>query len=175
MSFASFTEEQDSIALLQRSLERGRLGHAYLFHGADLDELEAVARTLAKTVNCTQPKARGQARSAAADSGLPLDSCDACDSCRRIDSFNHPDVFWLRPESKSRVIRIEQIRKHERLKFEAAAHPVAARDVSRTQLRWNRIIEEVGSENEQNRVNECRFPYPGPTGNNEHAVGQRLL
>jgi DNA polymerase-3 subunit delta' len=110
MSFASFTEEQDSIALLQRSLERGRLGHAYLFHGADLDELEAVARTLAKTVNCTQPKARGQARSAAADSGLPLDSCDACDSCRRIDSFNHPDVFWLRPESKSRVIRIEQIR-----------------------------------------------------------------
>ena len=48
------------------------------------------------------------------------------------------------------IIRIEQIRKHERMELEAAAHPVAARDISRTQLRWNRIIEEAGSENEQN-------------------------
>src|SRR3989344_3535146 len=48
------------------------------------------------------------------------------------------------------IIRIEQIRKHERLKLEAVAHPVAARDVSRAQMRWNRIVEEAGSENEQN-------------------------
>ena len=48
------------------------------------------------------------------------------------------------------VIRIEQIRKHERMKIAAFAHPVAARDVPRTQLRWNRIVEESGSDNEQN-------------------------
>ncbi|RJQ35810.1 hypothetical protein C4568_00280 [Candidatus Parcubacteria bacterium] len=48
------------------------------------------------------------------------------------------------------IIRIEQIRKHEREQFESAAHPVAARDVSRTQLRWNRIVEETGSDSEQN-------------------------
>lgn len=48
------------------------------------------------------------------------------------------------------IIRIEQIRKHEREKLAAAAHPVAARDVSRTQLRWSRIVEEAGSDNEQN-------------------------
>ena len=48
------------------------------------------------------------------------------------------------------IIRIEQIRKHERMRFESAAHPIAARDVSRTQLRWNRIVEEAGSDNEQN-------------------------
>ena len=48
------------------------------------------------------------------------------------------------------IIRIEQIRKHERTQYETAAHPIAARDVSRTQLRWNRIVEEAGSENEQN-------------------------
>jgi hypothetical protein len=48
------------------------------------------------------------------------------------------------------IIRIEQIRKHERQQFEAAARPVAARDVSRAQLRWNRIVEESGSDNEQN-------------------------
>jgi FlaA1/EpsC-like NDP-sugar epimerase len=48
------------------------------------------------------------------------------------------------------IIRIEQIRKHERMKVEATAHPVAARDISRTQLRWNRIVEEASSDNEQN-------------------------
>lgn len=110
MSFAHFTAEQDSIALLQRSLERGRLGHAYLFHGADSDELEQVARTLAKTVNCQRPRRR-PARAGDGDSPPPaVDCCDECDNCRRIDANNHPDVFWLRPESKSRVIRIEQIR-----------------------------------------------------------------
>ena len=47
------------------------------------------------------------------------------------------------------VIRILQIRHHEHLKFEAAQKPVAAQDVSRVQLRWSRIKEESGSEDEQ--------------------------
>jgi len=103
MSFADFPEQQDAVQLLQRSLDRGRLGHAYLFNGVNLEELEGVARTLAKTLTCERPPRRG------AD-GLALDCCDACAPCRRIDEGNHPDVFWLRPESKSRVIRAEQIR-----------------------------------------------------------------
>ena len=103
MSFADFSGQQDSVELLQRSLERGRLGHAYLFHGADLGELESVARTLAKTLNCESPKRRSP-------DGPAVDSCDACLSCRKIDGNNHPDVMWLRPESKSRQIRIKQIR-----------------------------------------------------------------
>lgn len=48
------------------------------------------------------------------------------------------------------VIRILQIRHHEALKFEAAGHTVAAHDVPRSQLRWNRIMEETRSGNEQN-------------------------
>src|SRR5262245_16803219 len=103
MSFANFPSHQDSVTLLQRSLERGRLGHAYLLQGADLPQLETLARTLAKTLNCEQPvrTAPGQP---------PIDSCDVCPSCRKIDAEHHPDVLWLRPESKLRVIRIEQVR-----------------------------------------------------------------
>jgi DNA polymerase-3 subunit delta' len=103
MGFADFPEQQDVVRLLQRSLERGRLGHAYLFNGPDLGELEAVARTLAKTLSCERPPRRSEG-------GLALDCCDDCLNCRKIDGDNHPDVFWLRPESKSRVIRTEQIR-----------------------------------------------------------------
>lgn len=47
------------------------------------------------------------------------------------------------------IIRILQIRHHERLKFTAAQHPVAAHDVPRSQLRWKRIEEEASSGDEQ--------------------------
>src|SRR5262245_5427894 len=103
MAFTDFPEQQDVVQLLQRSLERGRLGHAYLFAGGQLSELQAVARTLAKTLNCERPPRR-------ATNGLALDCCDACLSCRKIDAENHPDVLWVRPESKSRVITIDQMR-----------------------------------------------------------------
>jgi DNA polymerase III subunit delta' len=101
MGFGDFPEQQDAIEVLKRSLARGRLAHAYLFSGDDLNELEAVARTLAKTLNCARTKSSKEP---------PSDSCDECASCRKIDQDNHPDVFWLRPESKSRVITIEQVR-----------------------------------------------------------------
>ncbi len=103
MAFTDFPEQQDVVQLLQRSLDRGRLAHAYLFAGPDLAELEAMARALAKTLNCEQPPRRGA-------SGLALESCDACLSCRKIDNENQPDVLWVRPESKSRVIIIDQVR-----------------------------------------------------------------
>jgi DNA polymerase-3 subunit delta' len=103
MAFTDFPEQQDVVQLLQRSLDRGRLAHAYLFAGVSLAELEAAARTLAKALNCENPRQR-------AASGLPLDSCDQCSSCRKIDSEAHPDVLCVRPESKSRVITIDQMR-----------------------------------------------------------------
>jgi DNA polymerase-3 subunit delta' len=102
MSFADFPEQQQVVQLLQRSLQRGRLAHAYLFTGANLLELEAVARTLAKTLNCQQPR-RGE-------SGNALDNCEQCVSCLKIDGALHPDVHWVRPESKLRIITIDQMR-----------------------------------------------------------------
>jgi DNA polymerase-3 subunit delta' len=121
MSFASLPRPQPATQALQRSLHQGRLGHAYLLSGQDLPELETVARTLAKTLNCAKREAKGPERA------LP-DSCDGCDSCRRIDGEVHPDVSWIRPESKSRVITIDQIRELLRtfhLKPLAAAYKVA--------------------------------------------------
>lgn len=100
MAFKDFPEQEQGVALLQRSLERGRLAHAYLFNGHQLDELESLARTLAKTLNCQRPVKA---------SGVGIDCCDACLSCRKIDHDNHADVFWVRPESKLRQIKIGQI------------------------------------------------------------------
>jgi DNA polymerase-3 subunit delta' len=103
MGFSQFQPLPQGVALLQRSLERGRLGHAYLLAGDRLETLEALARTLAKTLNCQAPPRQ-------APNGLPLDCCDSCASCRKIECDLHADVRWLRPESKLRVILVEQIR-----------------------------------------------------------------
>jgi DNA polymerase-3 subunit delta' len=101
MAFKDFAEQEQSVQLLQRSLERGRLAHAYLFTGHQLDQLEMLARTLAQTLNCREPVKAG---------GVAIDSCGDCLNCRKIEHANHADVHWVRPESKSRVIVIEQMR-----------------------------------------------------------------
>jgi DNA polymerase-3 subunit delta' len=101
MAFKDFSEREKAVDLLQRSLERGRLGHGYLFSGQQIEHLENIARTLAKTLNCQNPVRKG---------GNAVDACDQCASCRKIQDSNHPDVHWIRPESKSRVITIDQMR-----------------------------------------------------------------
>jgi len=92
MSFEQAAEQ------LQRSVRRGRLAHAYLFLGPREGGMETVARSLAKTLNCREENSV---------------ACGRCDSCRRIDQEEHPDVHWVRPESKSRRIQIKQIREFE--------------------------------------------------------------
>jgi DNA polymerase-3 subunit delta' len=102
MAFSEFTDQKQAVMLLQRSLARGRLAHAYLFTGGSLDRAEEMARTLAKTLNCLQPSLSPE--------GLAVDCCDTCLNCRKTDHLNHADVQWIRPEMKTRVIGIDQIR-----------------------------------------------------------------
>lgn len=102
MAFKDFPDQEQGVRLLQRSLERGRLAHAYLFTGHELSELEAIAQTLAKTLNCLQP-VRGA-------SGITIDCCDNCLNCQKITNGNHADVHWVRPESKSRTVSVSQMR-----------------------------------------------------------------
>ncbi|HWV99820.1 MAG TPA: hypothetical protein VNZ64_09035 [Candidatus Acidoferrum sp.] len=101
MAFKDFPGQPQAVQLLQRSLERGRLAHAYLFTGHDLGELEAVARILAKALNCHTPVKK---------SGAAVDCCDQCLACQKIAHGNHADVHWARPESKTRVVTIDQMR-----------------------------------------------------------------
>jgi DNA polymerase-3 subunit delta' len=80
-----------------------------------------VARTLAQTVNCAQPERAGAGQ-------WPVEACGSCASCRKIAGDHHTDVHWVRPESKSRVIVVEQMRELMReiqLKATEAAHKVA--------------------------------------------------
>jgi DNA polymerase-3 subunit delta' len=106
MSFKQLAVSQPAVAAaLQRRLANNRLAHALLFAGDALEDMELAARELAKAVNCESPTKQG--------------GCDRCDSCKKIDAptppgGQHPDVQWVRPESKLRIIKIEQTRELER-------------------------------------------------------------
>jgi len=73
----------DSVAgqVLDRAIDRGRLAHAILLHGADADALESFARHLTARLL-----------------GLPATWADS--------GADHADVTTLRPSGKSRQIRI---------------------------------------------------------------------
>lgn len=103
MSWNDFDHAGPSVSLLHRSLLRDRLGHAYLFHGDSLEVLEAVAGELSAAVNCLAPPEL-------TPSGRPAAACGACSSCRRIRDGLHPDLHWLRAESKMQIIRADQVR-----------------------------------------------------------------
>jgi len=65
-----------AVSLLQRSLERGTLAHAYLFVGPPHVGKMTLALNLAQALNCEATER----------------PCNECDSCRKIASAKHADV-----------------------------------------------------------------------------------
>ena len=96
MSFKNIKGQGSALKFLKGSLENDRISHAYIFLGPSGVGRKLTAVNFAKAVNCSS--ASGQ------------DSCDICQSCRKIDSSNHPDVLILKPEKESSAIKIEKVR-----------------------------------------------------------------
>ncbi|RMF26035.1 MAG: DNA polymerase III subunit delta', partial [Chloroflexi bacterium] len=87
---------EGAVALLQRAVMTGRLGHAYLFTGPTGVGKGTLAQALAQAVLCT-----GDAP-----------PCGRCRACRLVEAGHHPDLHWLAPQDGS--LKIEQVRELER-------------------------------------------------------------
>ncbi len=100
MSLQNVLGQPQATGILRRILQEDRLTHTYLFFGPDSVGKKRAGYEFAKSLIC--------------ESTGPLDACDACSSCRRIDQGLHPDVFFLEPETTSTGreawIKIETIR-----------------------------------------------------------------
>jgi len=81
--FRDIRHQDRAVAMLQRSLRRGRLAHALLLAGPEGVGKELAARALAARLLCHQPPD---------DEPEP---CGACESCRLLASGNHPDFHLI--------------------------------------------------------------------------------
>lgn len=95
MSFENIKGQDKAVEILKKGLLKGRIFSNYLFAGPDGVGKAMLAAEFAKAVNCRDEKRA---------------PCDSCQSCRKIDSRNHPDVFFIEPRGASFSIGIDEIR-----------------------------------------------------------------
>jgi DNA polymerase-3 subunit delta' len=88
----------DKIEHMIKAHNRGRLAHAYIFHGPGGIGKKAVAMALIKYIFCENSSYKD----------INKDSCSLCASCRKLESGNHPDLILVKPERS--VIKIGMIR-----------------------------------------------------------------
>ncbi len=95
----SIIGHQQIIEQLQRTVASGRIAGAYLFVGPAGVGKETVARYFAGLIFCQQE-------------AQPSTVCGTCLACRKVDSGNHPDLQFIRPDGS--LLKIGQIRELQR-------------------------------------------------------------
>lgn len=105
MPFSRIIGHDRIVSLLRRSLETGKLCHAYLFDGIDGSGMKETALALVEAVFCNGS-----------------DGCGECPSCRKVTGLRHPDLHLVQPDGA--FIKIDQIRDLQR---ELSLRPYEAR------------------------------------------------
>ena len=85
--------------ILEKALRSGRIPNSYLFYGQESVGKKFTAIEVCKALNC--------------ETLSPVDSCDKCPSCLKIEKRIHPDLFILEPTkippaARRATIKIEE-------------------------------------------------------------------
>jgi len=84
----------ETFQMVKRALDAGRPAHGYLIVGSVRGHGMDLAVRIIRTLFCSAEKK----------------PCGTCDPCRRVAERTEPDVHWIFPEMKSRVISVDQMR-----------------------------------------------------------------
>ena len=97
MPFLEIIGQERPVRILQSSLKKGDVSHAYLFYGPEGIGKRLTALNFAKALNCLS---------------LDDDSCGECIHCKKFDNKNFPDFLVIEPADGS--IKIDIIRELQR-------------------------------------------------------------
>ena len=96
MTFESVIGQSHITDTLKNAISRGQLAHAYLFCGPRGVGKTTCARIFAKTINCLNPTAEG-------------DACGMCESCRSFDEGRSFSIHELDAASNNSVENIRDL------------------------------------------------------------------
>jgi DNA polymerase III subunit delta' len=95
MPYTGIVGQDNSIALLSRTLAAGKSAHAYLFQGVEGCGKKKTALAFIEAVFCGG-----------------CEGCGVCPSCRKMAALQHPDLHLVEPDGA--FIKIDQIRELQR-------------------------------------------------------------
>jgi DNA polymerase-3 subunit delta' len=101
--------QERAVAQLRRSIDRGRVPHAYLFSGPPGAPLVDAAGALAMALSCQRFPGEGCDADPAGSRG-DGDDGGMCVACAKIASGIHPDVVTLVREGAAQIVPIESVR-----------------------------------------------------------------
>lgn len=99
MSFNKIIGHEEQISYLKKIIRDNTNASSYLFTGPEAIGKKITAVNFAKALNCLNFKD---------------DICDECASCKKIDSFNFPDLHIIKPSGKGSAIKIDTVREIRR-------------------------------------------------------------
>ncbi|MBR1657857.1 MAG: DNA polymerase III subunit gamma/tau [Synergistaceae bacterium] len=97
-NFASVVGQKSAVDILSRSIERNRVGHAYLFSGSRGCGKTSVARIFAKALNCLSPEG--------------FEPCGKCRNCLDITAGDSLDVIEIDGASNNGVENIRGLKEN---------------------------------------------------------------
>ncbi len=94
MSFSRVKDQAVAMRLLSSIIRKERIPSGLLLWGPEGVGKRLAAFEMAKAVNCLD---------------MQGDACDACLSCRKAISGNHPDIKLIVPAGKARMIKVDVV------------------------------------------------------------------
>lgn len=94
MGFDEFFGNESAVKSLKNAVEKGRISNSYVFEGIGGIGKRLCAEIFARSIVCES-------------SNKP---CDACPSCKKAKTYNHPDILYLEKPKDKASIGVDDIR-----------------------------------------------------------------